>query len=502
VCVSGSRPSFAQVPQSVELVCQVADDCARPVSGENVGFFTSSGASILRTTTPSGVCPRVTLAAGDTVSIVLEETSTSSGVTLGQLFERQMPSATADDFQLRHLVVFQPIAIPATLTTSAMTTSGLHGRWTFAPTDRARANGVNLNIAANVGLLLTNHEIQAYAAYHGLDLGSSSSTARLGLVIRSSSAELGFANLGVSLDCRGHGFTTPPRIRCIVAVSGVGSSTPPTLRAHLGEWKDEQADILLEGRLERGDNVLLIEQSASALPTQRLQKALVGLPPAILPTTETPTGPACPDNGHGTASIDMPPCPSVGNAACDPPVPESMDNCPTPASVGSVSCETWSISSSRHCGSGGSMSLTVSAGVSGSVSTGFSVGLGTGPASAQFEAGATGTVSASTSSSAEADVGLPNPDGTPGCAACNNGVALCGQCVRLCMQWATCTQSFSRISDAYDYDVVVSSPPEGGTMSGPSCKRRRIPCGRTTTVASACWVFVGTVAAICQRSCP
>jgi hypothetical protein len=344
------------------------------------------------------------------------------------------------------------------------------------------ASKASINISANVGMLLTSREVSGYEDYYGVDFGEDSSEIRLGVVIRSGSANP--RHVVLQIDCKGHGFTQAPDAMVrIVRTAIPANPVPPSLTASVFAWEDDQAFIAFDGSLENGDNIVLLAANAASDQTQRL---------LANPLNLSAPAPASPTSGGGPECTPRCIPPAVGGSnSCTPPAPEATPGCPAPTPQGSANCTGDSTPvGGPSCGyQGDNATLSGTIGVTGSVSTGWKIG-GDG-SGLEISQNYTGSISGAFSFS----LGVVNQNGPNGCASCNDGLDMCGTCRALCVKSATCKLSFNVVRDG-------SRIVETGNDHGRLWYRVKTPCSENSVVSQTCYKWLGTDGALCERQCP
>lgn len=490
-----SASAWAQ-EQPLQLSLGIMDDRLNAVPGASFQIVVlDTAATHTATTGRDGYSPLVELSTGIAVGMILAETATANGVCLGQYHEWSLGPAGGSEVHLAHRVLFQPSLEPVTITYSQPTLPDTHLRWTFIPSEHAKQTAPEFSFASQVGPLLTSHEIRGYEGFYGVDFGPVGAEAKLGLVIRTSSIDLGQLNLALKMDVRGHEFSSLPQAHTFVLhdPGPLGTpTTPPTFSATAFEINDGHVYLRLTGALERGDNVILLtpggpSQAPLRLPTSRLN---MSIPASASAPDPPPAGPQCEGTDSDPGAVKQPRCNSFNSEnACTPADPASCDGPAIPSS--SLICSAYTVGGPRSCGTSGGQDLRTSVTVTGSVSVGFKVDLGI------FEGNASATGSVALSQTIVASVDLD--PGNTGCLACSGSDA-CGQCVRLCLEIATCSQSFTIKVRS---EKVVTEWIEAGSHTVPHSYTVPGPCDKTVgNIKRSCFLFIGSNQAVCMRSCP
>ncbi len=482
--------------QPLHVSLGLLDDRLNVVPGASFQIVVlDTGATHSATTGRDGYSPLVELSTGSAVGMILAETATANGVCLGQYHEWSLGPAGGSEVHLAHRVLFQPSLEPVTITYSQPTLPDAHLRWAFIPSEHAKQTAPGFSFAAQVGPLLTSHEIRGYEGFHGVDFGPAGAQAKLGLVIRTGRIDLGQLNLALKMDVRGHGFSSLPQAHTFVLhdAGALGTpTTPPTFSATAFEIHDGYVYLRLTGALERGDNVILLTPGGPSQAPLRLPLSplTLSIPLSASAPDPPPAGPQCEGTASDPGALKQPRCHSFNpENACTPAALGSCDGAAIPSS--SLICSAHTVGGPRTCGTDGSQDLRTSVTVTGSVSVGFKVNLGL----VEGNAGATGSVALSETIVASVDLG----PGNTGCLACSGSDA-CGQCVRQCLEIATCSQAFTIKVRS---EKVVTEWIETGSHSALRSYTVPGPCDKTVgNLKSSCFLFIGTNQAACMRSCP
>lgn len=333
ISVPGS--STTQPPPSVFMFrVGTMDDVNHYIPGTIVLLDQVGGSQFGVTSDSEGFTPFNPMQTDVPVFVTLGETSFAGGISLGQKVLEPMPSMmpNVDSFDYTR-VYHQPRALPVYITTEhSVNAAPYHGRWWFVPF----GNAATLGFQAYVAIMLNPNEIDAYSTYYNAPFPVVGS--QLALVIRTGSVvDLGTHNLALEIDCRGHGFQSAPGASTYLVSTAAPVATPPyTFAAEVAWWEDsvDKAHIILSGKLERGDNFILLHPGNSN-PSVRIQSA----PPAL--SAQIQVGQDC---------IPEPPAPP-SPWTCTPEIPDG-DGCAV--TLGAVGCGTKTIAlNAAKCGGTG-----------------------------------------------------------------------------------------------------------------------------------------------------
>lgn len=330
-CVAGSASA------QLEFRVGTMDDVNHYIPGTLVEVEPVGGNAMALLSDAEGLTAFRSIAPSSFAFVTLAETQYAGGVSLGQKYLAEMPSvpASVDSYSYTRFY-HQPRALPTYIqTVGTQTAAPFHTRWRFVPFIGAAKMGFQ----AQVAILLTPAEIAAYQAFYGVQFPTQSNGYALALVIRTSSAvNIGTDNLSVEINCQGHGFQGAPGVSNVL-VRTLGSppfATPYTFHASVSFWEDtpEVAHIVLTGKLEKGDNIILLYSGSgltSGLQYDSSAPSLTGTIEAVQDCDPVPP---------------LPPTPWT----CLPEIPSS--NCPV--TLGVTLCGTKTIPvCAFKCGSSG-----------------------------------------------------------------------------------------------------------------------------------------------------
>lgn len=385
--------------------------------------------------------------------VTLGETSYGGGISLGQRLFEDMPAVPLGYDSFYYTRVYnQPRAVPVLVTTEAdVTATPFHNRWQFAPfIDPA----VKLSFQAYVAMLLTVTEIERYAAYYGVPLPQpGEGDYRLGVVIRVGGAvDLASDSLALEVDCRGHQFFSTPSVSSFRVSSASPPTQPYTFSGVVGFWDTslERAHIVLSGKLERGDNLVLLHTGPQSIG--RLQS---GTPPlhTSIPVVVTDCIPTTPNPPSGWS--------------CSPSAPSS--SCPSSNLGGGCGTKTISVNDVRCGPVGSSHSSGNRSHWGGSISVPATIlGVATtleGSYSWEYESSTTYTYGA--------------------------GAGGCGQCMQDFRHLLSCQAKYSLQRTRHRPRRVAME-----------LTFEAIPCGFSYEETSECTNAVGPSTVACDRSCP
>jgi len=311
--VASIGPAIAGAQQPELRVSVVTyDDLLRPVPGTLVQIEPSMGATANLVTDLSGATAWTTQTPGDLAVVTLGETTSALGITLGQTHVLSMPTvALGTDVSVLDRSYVQPAARPVFVSSRApITRDAHHDRWAI----KSIENGdLSVQFQSNIAMLLTGIEIQALAAYQGVQFGGPADQYAVGLLVRAPSVNLGDHTFVLEIDCQGHGFSAAPIADCYSIPIG-GAPTTANWSATVFDWTDDRAAMLLKGSLVRGDNLILFKPSG----VQRDASLLAASPPSLVPPTTPEDGGGPSGNGEDC----IPTCPGVASGEhCSPDSP-------------------------------------------------------------------------------------------------------------------------------------------------------------------------------------
>jgi len=299
----------------------------------------TTGGSLLFTDV-NGQTEFVPASLGATLVVTLGETPTSKGQLLGQQRVVTMPwSPTPSDKTYLLHETTQPLAIPFVWPPSdggdSVTADPYHSRWTLRQVIHSPKSIAFSGLAAP---LLTRREIDSVLSYNGAPETKDASDFRVGTLLRTDFVKVSPGAFTLEVDCRGHGFSTPPVASCIILASG-DQVTSPTLSAQVVNWQNEIAYVWLDGALEAGDNLILLSPGPFGDPTARYNANPPYFGYAIA--------------AAGRDCVPDPPEPPA-DWICDAESPKSDPDCPVAYNVG-IWCDHDTKRVSRiTCGSPGS----------------------------------------------------------------------------------------------------------------------------------------------------
>jgi hypothetical protein len=429
------------------------DDIVEAVPGTNVLLEQTPNPDIWVSSDVDGLTAFRRVQPAFPVLVTLGETSYAGGISLGQRMFEDMPAIPLGYDSFYYTRVYnQPRAIPVLVTTEAdVTASPHHNRWQFAPfIDPA----VRLSFQAYVAMLLTASEIERYAAYYGVILPQpGEGDYRLGVVIRVGGAvDLASDSLALEVDCRGHQFSSAPSVSAFRVSSAAPPNLPYSFNGVVGRWDTivGRAHIVLGGKLERGDNLILLHTGPQA--TGRIQGSTPPLEMSI-PVLLSDCIPAKPSPPPGWS--------------CTPTVPSS--DCPTSSLGGGCGTKTISVNDVRCGPAGSSHSSGNRSHWGGSISIPATIGgVATtleGSYTWEFESSTTYTYGA--------------------------GAGGCGQCMQDFRHFLSCKTKYRMQRSRYRPRRVALE-----------LAWEEIPCAFSYEQTSECTDAVGPSTVACDRSCP
>lgn len=350
----------------------------------------------------------ISLGSTSPVEITLKEKSTPYGLALGQrrLFSPHAAGAGQESHDL--LMLAQPVLEPIVLDSAAlhMGQSTSHSRWRIYP----GSPEATYLLAVDVGMLLTEREITAFAAYYGITLPLEYS---LGVVIKATDPEPLGEGFNLEINCAGHGFLEAPGVDTFLVASNSQDLGTASLAVSALGWSlnlPEAATYSVNGQLGKGLNLLLFTGDGGGASDEMVA-----------------TTPSFPPLAQGYPPVDCTPEIPIapGDMGCTPTPPQgTTPDCP-PGTCGPTLCGPAILHkiATRCGGSGDSFNFTVTTTVSKSLSVSFKM-------NAPFlEVGASGTGSAEGSESESGTMGFG--DGS-GCGQCKTLYAYSMLCSAVC----------------------------------------------------------------------
>ena len=406
--------------------------------------------------------------------VLLAENYYAGGTSLGQKYLEAMPGMEmAVDVYEYTRVYHQPRAVPVYITTSEIVApEPYHHRWSFVPFLNHPAI---LGFQAQVAVLLNSTEIHGYEAFYSVSCPPLAPGAdyALGVVIRTTSpVDLGSHNLGLLIDCAGHGFAAAPAATTFLAhPPGAASNHAPqpgslpvrrrrlapanepySFGADVTLWdgSTEVAGLSLRGVLETGDNFILLSSGSSGAGSARMEWDIPEIPAVNSVVMDCSPAPPSPPSGW----------------TCNRTAPSSE----CAVVQGSTSCATKTISNNGpKCGGPGD---ATSSGWRGH--WGGSISVGGGPPGSSVDL--TGSYSWELIGSTTYTFGA--------------GAGGCGQCKQDFQHFLSCITTYSMLRTVYRPEVVgleVVWDPD--------------PCSESYTQASECRRQIGPSTTTCDRTC-
>ena len=371
--LSNHQP-YPPVPERHKLEVQVTTDVVTAIPYNKIKFVQGATTKVYLTDS-LGFSPALAIQPDNPMGIFLKEKTLSDGVALGQHFTHSYPDQGSELDVFNTLQLVQPLLESVTGDSSQpwITESSKHARWVLYPEPNS-----SYSFSANIGLLLTAREIQAFEEYYSVDFDDNEYS--LGLVIQTSAIEDfgSSAGIGLQLDCTGHGFSVAPGADSYFVSTNASNFGVATFEATPVAWEEltpETANYVITGTLGKGMNILLFHGGAGESPTDLLASS-----PQFGPLSQYIPDPVMQGDCSPAA-----PTPSPG-FDCTPNVMQSSSDCPGGSCpVNDRQVFTHPVGGAACGGSGDAVTRKYSWQIEGSFSVNFK-----GPAG---EAGPTGTYS-------------------------------------------------------------------------------------------------------------
>jgi len=452
----GLLPVTTQQPEPHYVHVQITTDSSTPITGSKVKIQSPGALTRIRMTDAGGWTQPASVTAGSLVSISLKERAFEGGLVLGQVLQHTMPvNSGLETHSL--LLLSQPALDRVVFDSSALHLgqSPYHSRWLIYPETTATP----YLFAADVGMLLTSREINAFEAYYGVDFGSEEY--RLGVVVRTADVEPLGDGIGLAVNCSGHGFSSIPEVDTFFITkdpAAMGQAGLNVVPFELFGTSVQTAKYSVSGQLGAGFNIFLFKESSSSQSTTDLL------------AHEPPFGPAA----QGYDPIDCtPPVPLPPHDMSCTPTDESDPECPA-GTCSNPECDpagpTLHVIATR-CGDASNPPKTIR--VTRKVSKSMSVSFKLTPPNVEIGAGSTGSVEDETSE----DYPLAFENGAGGCGQCKTIYEYDLRC------WADCT--------FHKYTGPLSGPL--GALGPQSC--------RDVTELRPCLAYYQGTTPPCDRNC-
>jgi hypothetical protein len=367
-------------------------------------------------TDAQAVTPEFEVTAESVLTLTLKQKNTAEGIALGQSYSHVLADLGTTNEVYDFLTVFQPLLEPVVLDSSAtyFVQSASHDRWALHHNEAA-----SFLFPANVGLLVTPREIDAFELYYGLDFEHSDY--RMGLVISVGDVEdVGSEGLNVELRFDTYGFTDIPGVvPYFVATSAAdaGSADYAVLPEAWEETGPDVADYTITGTLGKGLNLLLFREGGTEGLTEMLAST-PSFPPASAPGGSTVAGSDC---------TPSPPMPS-GDETCDLVLPADDPDCPPSgcSPVTPADCTTTYLKAGgRFCGGQGGNPESKTFSITTTVKGGVSVGI-------KIDGSGISTSGGADSSQTESITAVNGP-GANGCGQCAQAWRVIIRCSKTCV---------------------------------------------------------------------
>lgn len=205
-----------------------------------------------------GQTPSTTLASGKPFTIVMTEASQGDNQTLGQTCVLA-PERLGQRSEHLTIHCFQPILSEVRITPGTEAyPAPFHDRWVFTASEA----GQSFELRLHVGMLLSEREVRAYFAYHGVVVPNV--VPALGVVVRSAETTLPQEGLWVTMDCSGLRLTPTSALSASWMLVGRSAEAVSTgkLVVSMKGFDGRLAQVFLEGRLGSGDNVICLYQAS------------------------------------------------------------------------------------------------------------------------------------------------------------------------------------------------------------------------------------------------
>ncbi len=221
---------------------------------------------------------------GENLSIEFEESLTSSDRGLGQVraFDLASRGAGARGVTIHCL---QPTLTSCTVSPGAeVYAAPFHDRWVLT----APASPDTFSIELAVGILLSAESTDEYLTYHGVPTGGQEP--EMAVVLRSDGQILPKSGVWLTIDCRGTACDSAThRDLASLLICRPNAAPEDGLVSTLGGFESGRAQVLLTGRLGKGDNVILIGK----LDLAKLPKQLATRKQSSSLPRSTSSGSAC-----------------------------------------------------------------------------------------------------------------------------------------------------------------------------------------------------------------
>jgi hypothetical protein len=369
-------PASKLPSESHSLKITTWTDALSPVPNNKVKVVQGTQSRVYLTDAQAAT-PEFSITAGSPLTIHLRQKSIPAGIAVGQTYSHSFADGGTGGEVINMLTLLQPVLEPVVLDSSAtrFVQAQHHDRWSFY-----HFEGASFAFPANVGLLMTPREIDAFEAYYGVQFAHDDY--RMGLVVEVAEAEpVGDPGLALELRFDSYGFDEIPGVDRYFVARSAADMGVADFAVGPESWEDsgpEVAGYSLTGTLGKGMNLLLFREGGGAALDE-----LLAAPPTF--------GPATVPSGSNPATTDcdpQPPLPS-GSETCALTPPSDDPGC-APTGCTGVTPEDCTVTYIRGgetvCGgaAGGpplNKTYTITTTVKGGVTVSVNVGVGSGEAS-------------------------------------------------------------------------------------------------------------------------